>query len=297
MKDSTLQIGIIGKGGYTSIELEKLLAQNPAARIVAQHSAHENIIVPPEVMAEKCDVVFGCDKLEKGTSQQFAPAVLGAGKKFIDIGGAYRFKESAVYGLTELFRDKIRNASLVANPGCYPTAFLLSMAPFLKHGMVDTNQIISVVGISGYSGAGKKDPKEQAQMHGVHPYRVAEHQHREEMTRAIAAYIGAQVKIAFTPHRNDDQERGLETLAVFTPKGELSPEDIDAAFEEMYHDEPLVQHVKEIPEMDAVANTDLCQISVWVQAGVIKVMAVLDNLRKGAATQAVQNMNLMFGLR
>lgn len=122
MKDSTLQIGIIGKYGYTFIELEKLLAKHPAARIVAQHSAHENIIVPPEVMAEQCD------------------------------------------------------------------------------------------------------------------------------------------------------------------------------FDEMYHDKPLVQYIKEIPEMNAVANTDLCQISVWVQAGVIKVMAVLDNLRKGAAAQAVQNMNLMFGL-
>lgn len=294
MKDSELQIGIIGKDGYISDELEKLLAQHPQARIAAQHSAHRQMIVAPEVMAQQCDVVFGCDKPEKGTSEQFAPAVLDAGKKFIDLGGAYRFKDPAVYGLTELFAEKIRNASLVANPGCYPTAFLLGMAPFLKHGMVDTNQTISVAAISGYSGAGKE--YEQKRTSGIHPYSVVEHRHRAEMIQVIAAYTGAQVKIAFTPHVNDDQERGLETLAVFAPAMEPTLENIDAMFDEMYHDEPLVQYIKEIPEMNAVANTDLCQIAFWVQAGVIKVMAVLDNLRKGAATQAVQNMNLMFGL-
>lgn len=294
MKNSTLQIGIIGKGGYASIELEKLLAQHPNARIAAQHSEHLQMLVIPEVMAQQCDVVFGCDKPEKRTSEQFAPVVLDAGKKFIDLGGAYRWKDPAVYGLTELFAEKIRNASLVANPGCYPTAFLLGMAPFFKHRIVDNGQTISVAAISGYSGAGKE--YEQKRTSGIHPYSVTEHRHRAEMIQAIAAYTGAKVKIAFTPHVNDDQERGLETLAVFTPITELTPDDIDAAFKDLYHGEPFVQHIKEIPEMNAVANTDLCQIAFLVQAGVIKVMAVLDNLRKGASTQAVQNMNLMFGL-
>lgn len=258
-------------------------------------------------MARQCDVVFGCGN--ESSSQQFVPVVLDAGKKFIDLGGSYRSKDpseafklyanrdgknlqSAVYGLTELFAEKIRKAYLVANPGCYPTAFLLGMAPFFNHDLVDTDQTISITAISGYSGKGKS----YKPVGGIHAYHVDEHRHRPEMVQACAQYVGAQIKLAFTPHVNDDVERGLETHTVFTPKHELTPEEIHAIFCDMYDGELLIQYLRDIPNINDVVKTNLCQISATVQAGVIKVIAMIDNLRKGAAAQAVQNMNLMFDL-
>ncbi len=319
---------VLGSGN-TAVELISILKKHPHVRLTGLRSSRAVVGLPagtldglavqyenldPQDAADKGDVVFSC--AEDAVAMDYAPATLAAGKKFIDFGGAFRLRDpalaeqwykntnrevlaQAVYGQPELFPDQIRKARLIANPGCYPTAVLLAVSPLLKCGIVDTRQAIGVVAISGYSGAGGS----YQPTHGVRPYKTAEHRHRPEIKQICNDYVALQrqdvsgeIRVLFSPHINDDVERGIEAHVTVQPKRRIEEGEVRDVLEQAYAGERLIQVVDHEPDVRDVIHTDLCQIAAWVQDGAIKLISVIDNVRKGASGQAVQNMNLLFGL-
>lgn len=272
-----------------------------------------------EVLAAECDVVFTA--LPHGVPMKLAPLVLAAGKKFIDLGADFRLKDvaafetwykhkheaqdllaEAVYGLPELFRPQVSAARIVGNPGCYPTSCALAAAPLLKAGAVETRGII-FDSKSGVSGAGRGVNL------GVHFSEVNEnfkayniaggHRHTPEIEQALTAVAGETITVTFTPHLVP-MTRGLLTTAYFQLKQELGTEQVLALFREAYAGEPFVRvrRAGDLPMTKQVWGSNYCDIGVQVdkRTGRVLVISVIDNLVKGAAGQAVQNMNLMFGL-
>lgn len=334
----TLKVGIAGATGYSGIELIRLLGNHPAAALVLAgtesyvgqelaavypHLAGRVQAVgreaTPEALAEECDVVFTA--LPHGVPMKLAPAVLAAGKKLIDIGADFRLKDiaafetwykhkheaadlmaQAVYGLPELYRDQIRTARLVGNPGCYPTSCALAAAPLLKAGAVETRGII-FDSKSGVSGAGRGVNL------GVHFSEVNEnfkayniaggHRHTPEIEQTLSDLAGQPVVVSFTPHLVP-MIRGILTTGYFQLREDLSTEQVLAIFREFYAQEPFVRvrPAGDLPATKQVAGSNYCDIGLQVdrRTGRVLVIAVIDNLVKGAAGQAVQNMNLMFGL-
>lgn len=273
----------------------------------------------PEALAEECDVVFTA--LPHGVPMKLAPAVLAAGKKLIDLGADFRLKDisafetwykhshsapelmtEAVYGLPELYREQISPARLVGNPGCYPTSCALAAAPLLKSGVVESRGIIFDAK-SGVSGAGRGVNL------GVHYSEVNEnfkayniaggHRHTPEIEQTLSDLAGAPVVVSFTPHLVP-MTRGILTTAYFTLKEDLSTEQVLHLFREFYAGEPFVRvrPAGDLPSTKQVSGSNHCDIGLQVdrRTGRVLVVAVIDNLIKGAAGQAVQNMNLLFGL-
>lgn len=273
----------------------------------------------PEALAAECDVVFTA--LPHGVPMKLAPAVLAAGKKLIDLGADFRLRDTdafatwykhkheapdlmaeAVYGLPELFREQIASSRLVGNPGCYPTSCALAAAPLLKAGVVESRGIIFDAK-SGVSGAGRGVNL------GVHFSEVNEnfkayniaggHRHTPEIEQTLSDLAGAPVVVSFTPHLVP-MTRGILTTGYFNLKDDLSTEQVLALFREFYANEPFVRvrPAGDLPATKQVAGSNYCDIGLQVdrRTGRVLVIAVIDNLIKGAAGQAVQNMNLLFGL-
>jgi N-acetyl-gamma-glutamyl-phosphate reductase len=260
---------------------------------------------------EDFDVAFLC--LPHQVSLETVPDLLSKGKRVIDLSGAYRIKdpqaykefydfehthpdllERAVYGLTELFRDSIRGADLVANPGCYPTATLLGLFPLLKEGLVSGR--ITVHAVSGVSGAGRS-PKQQfhfPEMEGnFFVYSPEKHRHVPEMERVIKEVSGKDLKVRFTPTVVPSSRGMLVTVYAKT-----EPLDMRELFSETFRGEPFVR-ITDVPPMTGwVVGTNLCLIYPFYdrRTSTAVVVSVIDNLGKGASHQAVQNMNVMFGL-
>lgn len=333
-----IKVGIAGATGYSGIELLRLLGIHPEVEIVLagteSYIGQEMGAVYPhlagrvrllgreasaEALAAECDVVFTA--LPHGVPMKLAPAVLAAGKKLIDLGADFRLKETAAfeawykhqheapellaeaaYGLPELFREQIKSARLVGNPGCYPTACALAAAPLLKADAVDTRSIIFDAK-SGVSGAGRG-----ANL-GVHFSEVNEnfkayniaggHRHTPEIEQILSSLTGAPMVVTFTPHLVP-MTRGILATAYFTLKQDLSTEQALTLFREFYAGEPFVRvrPVGDLPTTKQVWGSNYCDIGLQVdrRTGRALVIAVIDNLVKGAAGQAVQNMNLLFGL-
>jgi N-acetyl-gamma-glutamyl-phosphate reductase len=319
-----IRAGIVGSG-FTAEELLQTLGRHPSVSIEALDSRQadpaasrtelRDILdhlslryeqLSPEAVAERCDVTFLCS--DDATNQRYVPALVSSGKRCIDLGGSYRLHasgeaqrvygtkdeyllEQAVYGLPELFRERIRTALLVANPGCYPTASLLAMAPALH--LHDPTQAVSVMAISGYSGGGAKYVRKG----GWRPYKFAEHRHRGEIAEVAGQLVQRDpLDVTFTPHVNDDIFRGMDAVVELRPKHAVDLPQLQGLYQSKYGDEPFVQVLDREPNPSDVVGTNLCQIMVYVQSGVVKVVSAIDNLGKGASLQAVQNMNLMFGL-
>ncbi len=329
-----IKIGIVGGTGYTGVELLRLLALHPAAELVAITSRGEKgipvsqwfpnlrgrvdlaFVEPDDALLKRCDVVFFATP--NGTAMKSAPTLLEAGVKIIDLAADFRLRqvaeweqwygmphacpellEEAVYGLPEINREAIRKARLVANPGCYPTAVQLGFLPLLTAGVVDRSSLIADAK-SGASGAGRKAEVGILLCEAgdnFKAYGVSGHRHLPEICQGLTTLAGAPVDLVFVPHLTP-MIRGIHATLYAT----LTDLDVDlqALFEQHYASEPFVDVLppKSHPETRSVRGANHCRLAVHrPQNGkIVVVLSVIDNLVKGAAGQAVQNMNLMFDL-
>lgn len=202
--------------------------------------------------------------------------------------------EQAVYGLPERYREQIRNADLVANPGCYPTAAILALAPLAQAGLIEDVVIDAKSGVSGAGRAPSPKTHFVSADENLNAYGVPRHRHTPEIEQELAA-LGTDIRITFTPHLVPLDQGELVSCYV-TPAGD-APDDLDRLYATAYATEPFVEVVKAPPGVRDVRETNFCRISVHrdPRTGRVIVFAVIDNLWKGAASQAVQNLNLMFG--
>ena len=330
----TLKTGIVGGTGYTGVELLRLLAGHPEAELSIITSRSEagrevadlfpnlrgyldiRFTEPDPGALGGCDVVFFATP--NGTAMTLAPQLIDAGVRIIDLAADFRLKrtaeweawyglphacpgllEEAVYGLTEVNRDAIREARLVANPGCYPTAVQLGLLPLLEEGLADTGHLIADAK-SGVSGAGRKA------VTGVmlceagenfKAYAVPGHRHLPEIRQGLEAVAGEPVGVTFVPHLTP-MIRGIH--ATLYAQLRDTDRDLQALYEARYSDEAFVDVLPagSHPETRSVRGANHCRIALHrpQQGATLVILAVIDNLVKGAAGQAVQNMNVMFGL-
>ncbi len=329
-----VKVGILGGTGYTGVELLRLLVQHPAAELVCITSRSETgqpvsnmfpslrglvdlaFSDPERSGLTRCDVVFSA--APNGVAMRHAEKLLDAGVKVIDLSADFRLRDAALwekwygmkhscpalldqvaYGLTELHRESIRSANLVANPGCYPTAVQLGFLPLLEAAVVDTDWLIADVK-SGVSGAGRKAALGTAfseTADSFKAYSVPGHRHLPEIRQGLEEIAGESVELVFTPHLMP-LIRGIHaTLYARVTRTDV---DLQSLFEQRFESEPFVDimPVGSHPDTRSVRGSNHCRIAVHrPQDGDIAVILVVeDNLVKGAAGQAVQNMNLMFGL-
>jgi len=329
-----IRAGIVGGTGYTGAELLRLLVRHPAVELTAVTSrsragmpleeALPNLrgttglaFVPHDAPALRdCDVVFFATP--HGTAMSAVPGLLEAGAKVIDLGADFRLTDAdlwqrwygaphtcpelldqVVYGLPEVNRDAIRDAALVANPGCYPTAVVLGLVPLLEQGRADLRGLIADAK-SGASGAGRKAVEGLLYSElsdSFKAYGVAGHRHLPEIEQVLGRVAGRPVALTFVPHLVP-MVRGLHATVYATL---AAPDaDVQAWFEQRYAGEPFVDVMPpgSHPETRAVKGSNTCRIAVHPLPGRdrVVVLSVIDNLVKGAAGQAVQNMNLMFAL-
>lgn len=328
-----INVGIVGGTGYTGVELLRLLAQHPQVQIKVITSRGDaglpvatmfpnlrghidlTFTAPDLDSLLACDVVFFATP--NGIAMQQVPALLAAGVKVIDLAADFRLKDEqewakwygmphacpdvlaeAVYGLPEVNRAAIQQARLVANPGCYPTAVQLGFLPLLKAGLCDTQHLIADVK-SGVSGAGRK-----AEVYSLlcetsesfKAYAVAGHRHLPEIRQGLTQANGAPVGLTFVPHLTP-MIRGIHaTLYVRVSDASV---DFQALYEQAYANEPFVDVMPHgsHPETRSVKGANTCRLSVFRPQGgdTVVILSVIDNLVKGAAGQAVQNMNIMCG--
>jgi N-acetyl-gamma-glutamyl-phosphate reductase len=260
------------------------------------------------------DVALCC--LPHKVSMGFVPKLLDAGLKVIDFSADYRLKDTviyekfykvkhtdtvnlakAVYGLPELFREEIKGVDLVANPGCYPTGALLAVAPLLKEGLIETDSII-VNAVTGASGAGK-NPSSKFHFPNMNEnlfaYGIGSHRHAPEMEQIAGQIAGADVQILFQPHAGPF-DRGILSSVYCQPKGKINSDQLSELYNDFYADEPFVQICKDAPGVKDVAETNYCHIFPTYVKDRIVIFSAIDNLVKGASGQAIQNMNIVFGL-
>jgi N-acetyl-gamma-glutamyl-phosphate reductase len=328
-----IQVGIAGASGYAGLELLRILLRHPEAEITAvtseQHDGKPvNEIFPGLVdagglvcrslgksdLARRADVVFTA--LPHGTAMGTVAEVVDAGKRAIDISADYRLRDAAlferiygkharpdllaksVYGLPEWNREAIRGARLVANPGCYPTGAILALAPLLRAGAIEPDPII-VDAKSGVSGAGRAAAVDMlfAEVSGsVKAYKVGEHRHMPEIEQELSIVANRPITISFTPHLIP-MDRGILSTIYVTPKRGA---DLAGAYAAAYKDEPFVRVFPhgQVPSTGQVLGSNYCFIG-WKddpRTGRAVIVSAIDNLVKGASGQAVQNLNLMFGL-
>ncbi len=327
-----VKVAIIGASGYTGVESIEILLRHPAAELTyltalpdeCGHVADTfkqlvgrcDMEIEPldlDVLSKKADVALCC--LPHKVSMGFVPKLLAAGVKVIDFSADYRIKDRAVYekyyqehtdvanlakaafGLPELFRDKIKGAELVANPGCYPTGAALAVAPLLKAGLIETKGIIvhSVTGVSG----GGKNPTPVFHYPNMNenilPYGIGVHRHGPEIKQIMSDVAGEDVEVLFQPCVGAF-DRGILSTVYSDPKKELTQSELGELYNEFYKDEPFVQVVKSAPAVKHVAKSNYCHVFPTVAGGKIICFSVIDNLIKGASGQAIQNMNIICGL-
>jgi N-acetyl-gamma-glutamyl-phosphate reductase len=322
----TTRVAVAGATGYTGQELLRLLARHPRVSLTAAMSsgsapaaarrlpalAHVwNGSVEPfsrDTLAREADVVFLA--LPDAAAAEIAPPLVAAGVRVVDLSGAFRLlgsgvrarwypetrqlPDGTVYGLTERHHDAVGRARLVANPGCYPSAAILALAPLVDAGLLQRGADIVVDAKSGVSGAGKT-PSERthfSECHGsVSAYGVFNHRHGAEIEQGVGR------EVTFTPHLVPLDRGILATIYVRVPPG-TTEEAVTDVFERSYAGAPFVRLVgPSLPEIKHVARTNFCDIGWRVDAsGRVILVSVIDNLLKGASGQAVQNMNVMLGV-
>ena len=326
------RIAILGATGYTALELMKILVRHPEAEITAITSRQEGNphvamvhpslagridlqmqnLSPAEVVA-RAECVFSC--LPHGVSASLIPALLDGGCRVIDFSADYRLDDAEVfqqwygqkhpdaerlghvpYGLPELFRDQIREARLVANPGCYPTSAIVALAPLLKAGLIEPKGII-VDSKSGVSGAGRT-PKLLTHYpecnESVAAYNIGRHRHTPEIERILGIAGDSEVEVIFTPHLIP-MDRGILSTTYSQPVTEVTEESLLQILCDFYEDEPFVRVVEHLPGTKDAAGTNFCDVTVRLVRGRVLTISCIDNLIKGASGAAVQNFNLMYG--
>jgi N-acetyl-gamma-glutamyl-phosphate reductase len=277
----------------------------------------EFIDASPDKVASLSDVVFLA--LPHGVAMEAVPLFLKAGSKVVDLSADFRLRDvklyeqwykehsapdlikKAVYGLPELYRDNIKTAELVANPGCYPTGVILGLAPVLKEGWIDLNSII-VDSKSGVSGAGR-EPRIELLFceisEGLKAYKISRHRHMPEMEQELGQLAGRDVKVSFVPHLIPINRGILNTIYAGFKK-RVSTSDLIDLYKEFYRGEEFVRIYKvgTFPTVSSVRGSNYCDIGLTLDDRTERIIIVsaIDNLVKGAAGQAIQNMNLMCGL-
>lgn len=325
-------VAILGATGYTALEAIKILLRHPQAKIVAVtsrqegappiSSVHPSLVgrldlpledLSPEEAGKRADCVFGC--LPHCASAEILPRVLAAGARVVDFSADYRLDDAATYrewyghehpdagrlgstayGLPELFRDRIRGADLVANPGCYATSAILPLAPLVKAGIVEADDLI-VDSKSGVSGAGRQ-PKLMTHFpecnESMSAYNVGRHRHTPEIEQVIARHAGVRPQVIFTPQLAP-MDRGILSTIYVKPRKTVADADVLAVLREAYAGERFVRIVDHLPGTKDTVDTNFCDVTARVVRGRVLLISCLDNLVKGAAGAAVQNFNVMFG--
>jgi len=331
-----IKVGIVGGTGYTGVELLRLLAAHPEVEIQAITSRSEKgmpvadmypnlrghldlVFSEPDMAVLKaCDLVFFATP--NGIAMTMTRELLDAGVKIIDLAADFRIKdisewsrwygmehacadlvEQAVYGLPEVNRAEIKTAQLIANPGCYPTAVQLGLLPLIESGLIETHNLIADAK-SGVSGAGRTAAVGTLQAESSEnfkAYGVAGHRHLPEIKQGLALANKADVGLTFVPHLVP-MIRGIQATCYATLKDINSVTELQSLYEKKYDNEVFVDVMPagSLPETRSVKGANQCRIAVHVPQGgnTVVILSVIDNLVKGAAGQAVQNMNIMFDL-
>jgi N-acetyl-gamma-glutamyl-phosphate reductase len=322
---SSVRVGVAGATGYAGQELVGLLARHPQVHLEAAMSSSADSAARPlprlarvwngtvepldrDRLANSVDIAFLA--VPENAAAELAPPLLNAGVRVIDLSGAFRIRDEAArsrwypatkslphgaaYGLTEHYKSDVRDASLVANPGCYPTAALLALLPLAQHGLLDTHAGVVIDAKSGISGAGRapSDRTHFSENHGsVAAYGVFGHRHVAEMEQELGA------SVTFVPHLVPLDRGILETIYAKVRPG-ATAEQIADVFTQAYKDEPFVRLTGDaLPEIKHVAWTNFCDLGWRLEPGSrrLVIVACLDNLVKGAAGQALQNFNVACG--
>lgn len=332
-----LRVAIIGASGYTGVELARILCNHPEFELTAATSRQyagkplsevfPNLLGKTDLICENLTIDELCSRADlffaavpHKTAMDLVPQLLQEGKKVVDLSADYRLRDvtvyeewyqehsspefikEAVYGLPELYREQINKARLVANPGCYPTGIVLGLAPLLKGGLIDPATIIADAK-SGATGAGRAASVATlfCEVHdGFRAYKVGTHRHLPEIEQELSVLNQENVTISFTPHLLPIA-RGILSTTYANLNSDISEDDVRKLYTEMYEAEPFVRLVPEgtFPATQHVRGSNFCDIGFAIdkRAKRIIVISAIDNIVKGAAGQAVHNMNLMCGIK
>ena len=328
-----IRVAIIGASGYTGAESVEIILRHSEAELVYLTALPQECGAVGDVFPQfkgRCDLQIEPLDFDKLTgladaalcclphkvSMEFVPKLLEAGLKVIDFSADYRLKNPevyekfynvkhidtanlarAVFGLPELFREQIKGADLIANPGCFPTGALLAIAPLLKEGLVEADSII-VNAVTGVSGAGR-NPSSKFHFPNMNEnffaYGIGVHRHMPEMEQIAGEIAGCDVRMLFQPHVGPF-DRGILSTVYCQPKGKINSDQLSKLYNDFYSSESFVQICDDAPTVKDVAGTNYCHIFATCVKGKIVIFSAIDNLVKGASGQAIQNMNIVFGL-
>lgn len=327
----TVTAAVVGASGYAGVELFRLLVGHPEVKLVGAYDirnigklvseVHPNLrglvdikITEPDYVkiGRIAKVIFVATP--HGIAMKFVPKLLKGGAKVVDLSADYRFEDigtferyyvkhessqlKGVYGLPELHRARIKHAKLVANPGCYPTAAILSVAPLIKQHLIDLDHIIidAKTGTSGAGVAPSEVTHHPAIGANIRAYSATTHRHTPEINQELSKLAGQKVEAHFTPHLIPIVRGILSTTHVFLNKP-TSAKALLGLYRKFYAGEPFVRVLEELPQVNSVVGSNYCDIGFELDAksNRLVVVAAIDNLIKGASGQAIQNMNLMFG--
>jgi len=329
-----MKVSIFGASGYTGLELLRILAMHKDAEVIEATSRqykgkkisevfpslrgfYDNLAFSDleDVKSVKADVAFSA--MPHGASQEIVPELLKAGR-VIDLSADFRLHDAevynkwygehrssallseAVYGLPELHREELKGARLVANPGCYPTSAILALAPLAKKGLITEDSVV-IDSKSGVSGAGRSGNLETSFVEvagGFKAYKVGCHRHTPEIEQELSLAASTPLGVRFTPHLIP-ASRGILTTAYVELNKEMGLADMHALYSEFYSGERFVRlHPQgSFPDISQVRGSNFCDIGLFVEGRKAIAVSAIDNLVKGASGQAVQNMNILFGLR
>ncbi len=328
---TNIRVGIVGATGYTALEVARLLMQHPHASVVAATSRgevgkslaeiHPSLTARCEVeiealdaekLADQCDVAMCC--LPHGASAETVQQLVTRGLRVIDFSADFRLSSvelyekwygvehpwpqrvgNTAYGMPEFFADQIRDADIVANPGCYPTSAILPLAPLVQAGLIETSDII-VDSKSGVSGAGRSAKVATLYCEtneSISAYSVGVHRHQPEIDDLVHRISGSRISTLFTPHLTP-MDRGI--LSTIYARSTHSAEEVMRCWRDQFADSAFVKPVDHLPATKHVAGTNFVQMSVRQCGERIVMVCAIDNLAKGASGAAIQNMNVMFGL-
>lgn len=331
-----IKVGIVGATGYAGVELLRLLQSHPQAEIAAVSSVSfegkpihqvypnlaeicEDILENEDAVIEKSDVIF--TSLPHGLTEAMAKKAVEKNKKLIDLGADFRLHkeedyrqwygleyrekqlhEQSCYCIPELHRENVtEKISIIGNPGCYPTSIALGLAPVVKKGLVDPNSIV-IDSKSGVTGAGRglsqtthyPDCNE-----AFSPYKIAQHRHTPEIEQTLSELSGQEVKVTFVPHLLP-VNRGIVSTIYVNLKGEMQENAIYYLYENFYKNEKFVRVMPKgaVANLKNVKYSNYCDISLHLdeRTNRLIIVSTIDNMVKGAAGQAIQNMNLLFNL-
>lgn len=327
-----IKVGIVGVTGYTALEAARVLSTHPNAQVVGATSradagkplaeVHPSLAgrldvqietLDASALAERCDVVMCC--LPHAASAETVRQLVSAGTRVIDFSADFRLSSvdvyekwydvkhpwpervgNTVYGMPEFYSDQIKDADIVANPGCYPTSAILPLAPLIEADLIDSSDVI-VDSKSGVSGAGRK-PKVGTLYceanESLSAYSVGSHRHQPEIEDLVGRIAGKPTSVLFTPHLIP-MDRGILSTVYVRPKN-ASPDDVMNCWKSRYAGHRFVVPVDHLPSTKHVAGTNYVQMAVRDAGERLVLICAIDNLAKGASGAAIQNMNVMFGL-